>query len=399
MSKTRLKLGAMLATALFGLLSCSGASTAKTAASSTANSAAAPASPLVSASPSSSSQTSVSQGVPALSPSLTQVPHRVYVPNGLANRVTVIDPVTRRVISTFPTALEPQHVVPSYDLQRLWVLDDGGNNVIPIDPNTSKPLPAVKVDDPYNMYFTPDGRSAIVVAERHRELDFRDAHTMALQARLPVPGCDGVNHIDYSGDYRYLIATCEFNGKLIKIDWAAHRVLGTLQLPQGSMVEMPQDIRVGSDGRTFFVAEMTAGGLAVIDGDSFRVTGFIPTGVGTHGITPSRDGTKLYVTNRGSTGMTVRRHGEGSLSVVDVATQKVVGHWDIPGGGSPDMGNLSTDGTELWVSGRFDSEVYVFDVVRGVLAARIPVAAGPHGLTYWPQPGRFSLGHTGNMRS
>ncbi|MEO7555668.1 MAG: hypothetical protein ABIV94_03570, partial [Acidimicrobiales bacterium] len=69
-----------------------------------------------------------------------------------------------------------------------------------------------------------------------------------------------------------------------------------------------------------------------------------------------------------------------------------------PNGGSPDMGNITADGKELWLSGRYDSEVYVFDLVKGGFLTRIAVGGGPHGLTVWPQPGRFSLGHTGNMR-
>ena len=62
------------------------------------------------------------------------------------------------------------------------------------------------------------------------------------------------------------------------------------------------------------------------------------------------------------------------------------------------MGNVSADGKELWLSGRFDYEVYVFDTATGKLTHRIKVERGPHGLTVWPQPGRYSLGHTGNMR-
>ena len=62
------------------------------------------------------------------------------------------------------------------------------------------------------------------------------------------------------------------------------------------------------------------------------------------------------------------------------------------------MGNITADGTQLWLSGRYDDEVYVFDLVRGGLLTRIPVGDAPHGLAVWPQPGRYSLGHTGNMR-
>lgn len=342
-------------------------------------------------------------------------PHRVYVPNGKSNTVTVIDQDTRRVLTTFKTRREPQHVVPSYDLSMLWVLDNQGNVLVPIDPATSQPGKPVDVADPYNLYFTPDGASAIVVAEAKSRLDFRDPHTMALQSSLPVPGCRGINHADYNANGAYMLVTCEYAGTVAKIDVAhrtvvamtdltAHPVAGqptvdAMAMPDGGKAAaMPQDVRAGPDGRHFYVADMLLGGVFVIDGDSFTVTQFIPTGVGAHGITPSRDGTKLYIANRGSDRIEGPPHGPGSVSVLDPATNTVTATWTVPGGGSPDMGNINVDGTELWLSGRFDSEVYVFDTVGGRLAARIPVGDGPHGLAVWPQPGRFSLGHTGNMR-
>ncbi len=63
---------------------------------------------------------------------------------------------------------------------------------------------------------------------------------------------------------------------------------------------MPQDIRASPDGKIFFVADMMADGVHVVDGETFRQVGFIETGKGTHGLYPSRDGKKLYVANRGS---------------------------------------------------------------------------------------------------
>ncbi|MEY2452446.1 MAG: hypothetical protein QOD92_2020 [Acidimicrobiaceae bacterium] len=350
-----------------------------------------------------------------LSPQHASDPPRVYVPNGRSNTVSVIDPATRTVIATFSTGAEPQHVVPSYDLATLWVLDNQGNNVIPIDPATGDRGAALPVEDPYNLYFTPDGASAIVVAEAKRRLDFRDPHTMELTASLEIPECGGINHADYSADGLYMIATCEFSGMLAKIDVANRVVLGLLDLagnpvegqprpmpmrmPDGETASaMPQDVRAGPDGHHFYVADMMAGGVFVIDGDSFTVTKFVTTGPGAHGITPSRDGKHLYVANRGSDQINGAPHGPGSVSVLDPATDTVTALWNVPDGGSPDMGNLNAAGTELWLSGRYDGEVYVFDTVKGELAARIPVEGGPHGLTVWPQPGRYSLGHTGNMR-
>jgi DNA-binding beta-propeller fold protein YncE len=236
------------------------------------------------------------------------------------------------------------------------------------------------------MYFTPDGRYAIVVAERLHRLDFRDAHTFRLHRSVPVP-CAGVDHLDFSADEKYLIASCEFSGQLIKVDVARERVVGTLTLPDGSS-GMPQDVKLSPDGKTFYVADMMADGLWKVDGSRFRVKGFVRTGVGVHGLYPSRDARFLYATNR----------GEGSISVLSFDTGKVVAKWRIPGGGSPDMGGVSADGSVLWLSGRYNGVVYAISTRDGRLLAKIPVGAGPHGLAVWPQPGRYSLGHTGILR-
>jgi YVTN family beta-propeller protein len=337
-------------------------------------------------------------GVNRMSPAVAGALQRVYVPNLRSNDVYVIDPATLKVVDRFPVGLSPQHVVPSWDLQTLWVANNAegrsDGSLTPIDPKTGKPGKAVMVDDPYNMYFTPDGKEAIVVAEARARLDFRDAHTMALKSNLDVPECKGINHADFSIDGKYALFTCEFGGKLAKIDLVNRKVVGYLQLEAKGM---PQDIRISPDGKVFYVADMMADGVFVVDGDSFTKIGFIPTGVGTHGLYPSRDGTKLYISNRGSNRVHGGKHGKGSVSVLDFTTRKVLVTWPIPGGGSPDMGNVSADGKVLWLSGRFDDVVYAIDTASGAVHS-IPVGMEPHGLTVWPQPGRYSLGHTGNMR-
>lgn len=339
-------------------------------------------------------------GAGDLSPLARAAKPLVYVPNSLSGSVTVIDPTTYQVVRTFRTGAVPQHVVPSFDLKRLWVLNNKTGSVTPIDPFTGADGPPIRVADPYNMYYTPDGRLAIVIAEAERRLDFRDPETMALVRSLPLHECKGLDHMEFTADGRYAIATCEFSGQVVKVDLVANRVLGYLDLDPSRPANksMPQDIRSSADGRAFYVADMMADGVWIIDPYAFRRTGFIKTGIGTHGIYPSRDGNLLYVTNRGSNSIHGKPHGPGSISVVDPATNTVMTNWPIPGGGSPDMGNVTADGRELWVSGRYDEEVYVIDTRSGQVTHRIPVGREPHGLCVWPQPGRYSLGHTGNMR-
>ena len=367
-----------------------------------------------------------------LSPAVAGALERVYVPNRGANTVSVIDPATLQVIDTFKVGVHPQHIVPSWDLRTLWVANNAegrtDGSLTPIDPKTGKPGQSIAVDDPYNLYWSPDGQYAIVVAEAYKRLDFRDAKTMAMKFSLPTPKCAGINHADFSIDGKFALFTCEFNGSVTKIDLVNRKVLDTIKLspyfdrpdalaiiavpgkkpryvPDPSKLGadicttpgMPQDVRVSPDGKLFYVADMMVDGVHVVDGESFKQIGFIPTGVGAHGLYPSRDGKSMYVANRGSNKIRGTPNGKGSVSVIDFASRAVVKNWSIPGGGSPDMGNVSADGKYLWLGGRYDNVAYRFNTDTGAVD-KIKVGREPHGLTVWPQPGRFSFGHTGNLR-
>jgi YVTN family beta-propeller protein len=321
----------------------------------------------------------------ALSDAVRNDPYRIYVPNNGSASVSVIDPTTYKVIQTVKVPVSPEHVVPSWDMRTLYVNSDRGNALTPIDPATGKFSPPIPVNDPYNLYFTPDGKYAVVMSEAAHEIVFRDAHTMAVEKTVKV-NCDGVNHVDFSPDGRYFIASCEFSGDLVKVDTERQEVIGQLHIPAPH--PMPQDVKISPDGKTWYVADMQTSGLWVLDGDKFTPPTFMATGAGAHGLYVSRDSKQLYITNR----------GEGSISVLDFATKALVAKWKIPGGGSPDMGQLSPDGKVLWMSGRYNSVVYAIDTTDGHLIAKIPVGSQPHGLCVWPQPGRYSLGHTGIMR-
>jgi YVTN family beta-propeller protein len=319
-----------------------------------------------------------------LAPSVRDIPSRVYVPNGHSDTVTVIDPATMQIIDTFPVGRLPQHVVPSYDMQTLYVNNNEGNTLTPIDPRTETPGQPIPVEDPYNLYFSPDGRYALVMAERDMRIDVRDPNTWELVKSIPVPH-PGVNHADFTADGTTMIASCEFSGWVVKIDLATLELTGEVQVGGE-----PIDVRVSPDSTVFFVANHVkdGGGVSVIDPATMTEVAFIPTARGAHGLYPSRDGKQLYVTNRGA----------GSVTVIDFATRAPVATWTIDGGGSPDMGGVSADGTQFWVSGRYNDVVYVFDTTNGSLLAKIPVGHGPHGLAIFPQPGKVSLGHTGNYR-
>ena len=242
-----------------------------------------------------------------------------------------------------------------------------GNSLVADRPAHRQARAAGRRRDPYNLYFTPDGKHALVMAERLHRIDVRDPRTMRLQRSLPVK-CSGINHADYTADLSHLVVSCEFSGQLLVIDRGVTKVekvidLNARKTPGGDTPmearmssgpksqlrpgasAMPQDVRLTPDGRWFLAADMLRNGVWVIDASSFTIHRFIHTGKGAHGIYPSRDATRLFVSNR----------DEGTVSVLDAATLKPVARWRIPGGGSPDMGGVTADGTQLWLSGRYDA--------------------------------------------
>ena len=334
-----------------------------------------------------------------LSPAVAHDPALVYVPDSYGTKVTVISQRTRRIVDTFQSGFLSQHVVPSYDLKTLWVNASAANQFVPINPATGHAGSAIPETRPYNLYFTPNGRQAVVMVEQDDVIRFADPHTFAKIDDVHAAACRGPNHADFSANGRFFVVSCEFSGVLVKIDTLSHRVLGVLRLPAHAIVahadpqqmgmSMPQDVRLSPDGRTFYIADMGTNQVIRLDAQTFTIKGAIGMPKNPHGIYFSRDGRFMYVSDRGA----------GEVSVINWRTNRIVATWVIPGGGSPDMGGVSADGTMLWLSGRYDHVVYVFNTVTGKLIDKIPVPeSSPHGLAVWPQPGRYSLGHTGNMR-
>jgi DNA-binding beta-propeller fold protein YncE len=323
-----------------------------------------------------------------ISARVASYPAYAYVPHNKSGDVWVIDQHTFEVVSKCPVGVEVQHVVPSYDMSVLYATDDVGNVIRAIDPATGQCGATIPVIDPYNMYFTPDGRYAISVAEELKELVWYDPVTWTVQDTTPVPDCAGVDHADFSVDGRTAVFTCEFAGRIAVVDVATHTLQRTVDMPVRNTMMGPQDIKLAPDGSAYYIADSDSNGVWMLDASATTVLRHIDTGKGAHGLYLSRDATKLFVSNR----------LEGSVSVLNAYTGDVEAKWQIPGGGSPDMGNVTADGSQLWLSGRYDRVVYVLDTGDGHLISKIPVGNGPHGLTLMPLPGRYSLGHTGITR-
>lgn len=315
----------------------------------------------------------------ALPDAVADLPPRVYVPHEQGGDVAVIDPASLQIVDRFWVGRAPHHVTPSHGLDRLYVNVMSSSRLVVIDPRIGRPVDSIPVPVPYNLYFTPDGTKAVVAAEPANRLDFYDPTTWQLIKRLPIPG-SGVDHLDFSADGSYLLVSCEFGGQLVKVDLDQLVVAGSLRVGG-----LPVDVKLAPDGSVFYVANQGRHGVSIVDPIAMREVDFLPTGRGAHGLAISRDTRALYVANRLA----------GTISVVDFEAWAVAALWRI--GGSPDMLQVSPDG-QLWASGRSHGEVYVVDTGTGQLVHRVRTGAAPHGLTFFPQPGRYSLGHNGVYR-
>jgi YVTN family beta-propeller protein len=315
-----------------------------------------------------------------LSPAVAGLPERVYVPNEADNTISVIDATSFKVVATLRTGRVPEHLTPDWDMSRLYVSNYASPFLTVVDPSTVRVVNPIPAASPYNLYFSPDGSTAIVMAEDVNRMDFYDRRTWKLIKRLPIKWA-GIDHADFSAGGRYLLASTEYAGHVLKVDVVTMSIVGDLKVGG-----KPIDVKLSPDGSVFFVANQGRHGVSVVDPILMKEIAFIPTGRGAHGMAISRDGRSLYVSNRLA----------GTISVIDFATRKVTATWRV--GGSPDMLQVSTDGTQLWTGNRFTNSVVVIDTRSGKVVESIRVGRRPHGLTYFPQPGQFSIGHNGVYR-
>jgi len=323
-----------------------------------------------------------------LAPRLADLAPRVYVPNERSGDVTVIDPLTYKVIGRFRTGLYPEHITPDWDLSRLLVSNMSSSTVTVLDPNTARPVGnPISVTTPYDLYFTPDGSRTVVVNDYINPLNvklnglyFFDRRSWKQLGWVNIPWM-GADDLDMSADGRYLLVSCEYSGMVARVDTTSMKVTGSVRVGG-----LPRDVRLAPDGRHFLVTNESLGGVSVVDGRTMKVTRFIRTAAGAHGLEFNRDATQVYVNNRSS----------GTISVVDVASLSVVATWTV--GGSPDEMDLTPNGKELWISNRYNDTATVVDTVTGRVTHTIAVGAAPHGILYWPLPGTMAIGQNGNMR-
>jgi YVTN family beta-propeller protein len=128
----------------------------------------------------------------------------------------------------------------------------------------------------------------------------------------------------------------------------------------------PLDVIADNAGKTLYIAEATAGRVAVLAVDTQKVTRTISVPAPPSGLALAPDGSKLYVTGAAP---------DGRVFVVNPRTGKITKRFRA--GHTPVAPVVSPDGKKLYVCNKFNNNVSVLDADSGRKLATIAVPREP----------------------
>ena len=294
-----------------------------------------------------------------------QSPAPIFVLNSLDANVSVIDPVSWRVVKTLPTGKEPHHLYLTPDEKSVIVANAAGDSLTFIDPRTAEIQRVVRsIIDPYHLRLSPDRKWLVTVANRldHIDLYRWDGTQPTLVKRLPSGKTPSHIWIDSKSTTMY--TTMQDSNELVAVDLATQSI--RWRIPTGPM---PADVFGTSDDRHLLVANTGGFDVQVFDitVNPARLVKTIRTGEGAHAFRALGDGRHVLVSNRVA----------DTISRIDLSRMEVVGEFKAPGG--PDCMEVTADG-KLLVSSRWVRRMTVIDLATGKIERQVKVGKSPHGI-------------------
>ncbi len=241
---------------------------------------------------------------------------RIYVANQGGNDVSVIDTATQSLVATIDAGKVPAGIVTAPN-GILWVTNYGDNTVMAIDPVASKILATIPVGmQPENPAISPDGSRVYVVNQGSNTVTPIDTHAMRALAAIPVGKRPLGAVVSPDGSRLYVDNTTD--GTVTAIDLAHANVLGTIRVGR-----VPQGIALSPDGSLLYVANSASNDLTPIDTKTLRAGQAIRVGNGPFDVAFTSDGRRALVADS----------GDNECVVLDVASGAVTAR--IPTGNFP----------------------------------------------------------------
>ncbi len=162
-------------------------------------------------------------------------------------------------------------------------------------------------------------------------------------------------------------------GVIAVVDTAANAVTATIPVPAGP----PQFLAFAPDGKTLYVSvwndARTIHAVSVLDTTTNSIVATIPVRTRPFLAAVTPDGKRLYVPN----------HDSGTVSVIDTATRQVTK--EIKVAPNPHWIAFSPDGRRAYTANHESNLVSVLDPATDTVLATVPVGTSPHSLAVHPQ--------------
>ncbi|HEY0945244.1 MAG TPA: DUF305 domain-containing protein [Opitutaceae bacterium] len=310
---------------------------------------------------------------------------RVYSADQVSNTVSVIDPVANRLLGVirlgdpFPAALSPLYrgallvhglgYSPKHDT--LAVVSIGSNSVTFIDTRTNRVQGVVYVGrSPHEAFFTPDGRELWVTVRGEDYIAVIDPVQMRETARIRT--ANGPGMVLFRPDGKYAFVPSSFTPELAVIDVQTRTVVARVK--QAS--PFSPNLAVSPDGREVWFTLKDTGQVQVIDAaPPFRTRATLDIGpLCNHvALVDNARGQFAYVTVGGSNEVQVWSRGARPALVTRIPTG------DLPHGIWP-----SGDGSRVYLTLENGDAVQAIDTLDNQVVATIGIGQLPQAIVYVP---------------
>jgi len=302
---------------------------------------------------------------------------RIIQTNSAGDNVSIIDPVTNKVVGEIH-GIEVNHgAAAAPDGSRYYISNEGNSTLEIVDAKTLKVTKSVALSGhPNNISISKDGRRVYVgIAVAPGAVDVIDTTSQEKVKSIPVKGA--VHNTYVTPDGKFVVSGSIASKTITVIDQKTEEPVLSLTMDLGIR---PMTFAANPDGSTKWIFAQLSGlnGFSVVDFATHKEinrinlpalpAGKAPYLVGgseSHGMAVTADGKTLVVNSRLNS----------SIYFYSLPDLKVVGSTEV--GKSPDWVTLTPDGKTAYVACAASNFVSVVDIKSMKEVTRIPVGEVP----------------------
>jgi YVTN family beta-propeller protein len=302
---------------------------------------------------------------------------RILQTNSAGDNVSVIDPVTNKVVGEI-RGIEVNHgAAAAPDGSRFYISNEGNSTLDIADAKSLKVIKSIPLTGhPNNIAISKDGRRVYVsIAVAPGSVDVIDTTSQERVKTIPVKGA--VHNTYVTPDGKFVVSGSIQSKTITVIDQKTEEPAWSLTMDLGIR---PMAFAANPDGSTKWIFVQLSGvnGFAVVDFATRKEINriklpalppgkapFLVGGSESHGMAVTSDGKTLVVNSRLNS----------SIYFYSLPDLKLVGSTEV--GHSPDWVTLTPDGKTAYVANAASNSVSVVDIKSMKEITRIPVGEVP----------------------